>query len=105
MVAIALIATAGLASLAIASDCLRAVDRAHDAEMAVTEASRFLEAVALWPREDLDRRLGERPQGPWVLRIDRRSAEVYIVSLRDSFGVGLILSTSVFRPAPRDAAP
>lgn len=68
-------------------------------------ASAFLDAVVLWPREDLDRHLGERPEGPWVLRVDRPAPTLYAVTLLagpdDSTATAgtLLLATSLFRPA------
>ena len=102
LVAITIVAIAGLAALSMSMESLRAVERARQAEASLRLASRFLEAVALWPREDLDRRLGDRPQGPWILRIERPAPELYTVALRDSLDGSVLLSTSLFRRAARN---
>ncbi|HEX8361679.1 MAG TPA: hypothetical protein VF613_16300 [Longimicrobium sp.] len=97
IVAVAILATAGTAAVAMTSESARAVERARDADRRVREASAFMDAVALWTRGDLDRRLGERPQGPWLLRIDRPANELYTAALVDSGGREL-LRTDLFRP-------
>ena len=98
IVAVAILATAGTAAVAMASESARAVERARAADLRAREASAFLDAVALWPREDLDRRLGERPQGPWRLRIGRPDPELYTVALVDTASGADLLRTALFRP-------
>ena len=60
--------------------------------------------MSLWPREDLDRRLGERAQGPWRLTITRPAPTLYVVSLADSASGGAagaeLLTTTLYRPEP-----
>jgi type II secretory pathway pseudopilin PulG len=102
IVAVAILATAGTAAVAMASEAARAVERARDMDRRVREASAFVDAVALWPRADLDRRLGERRQGRWHLRLDRPSDELYTVVLVDSISGAEILRTALFRPDTAD---
>jgi type II secretory pathway pseudopilin PulG len=99
VVALVILATAGTAALTMATQAMRAVASGRAAEAEVRAASAFLTAVALWTREDLDRRLGEREQGPWRLRIDRSTPALYTVVLRDSLGREF-LRTSLHRPEP-----
>ena len=93
----------GVASLTMAARASRAVSDAREAEAGLREASAFLHAVALWPRSDLDQRLGDRRQGLWLLRIDRPAPELYVVTLSDSMGSARLLRTSLFRPAEHRA--
>src|SRR6266699_2387326 len=72
-----LLGTVGSAAAWSATEALRAVQRMHARESDQRLAARFITAVSLWPREDLDRHLGDRPQGPWRLRIDRPLRTVY----------------------------
>lgn len=102
VLAIALLVTGGLATIAAVSEGSMAAARVWTREHDLREASRFLEAVALWTRTDLDLRLGERPQGPWRLRIDRLTPTLYDLTLLDSTGGRVLLHTAVFR-SPRDA--
>lgn len=103
IVALAIFATVGIAALTMAAGANRAAADARKADEEVREASRFLEAVALWTRNDLDQRLGDRGQGPWILRIDRPLPELYTVTLSDSLRHVPLLSTSLFRPEPARA--
>jgi type II secretory pathway pseudopilin PulG len=98
IVALVIFAMAGVAALSMAAEVSRAVRDARVAEEELRGASAFLEAVALWPRADLDRRLGDRRQGPWLMRVDRPAPELYVITLSDSLGAATILRTSLFRP-------
>jgi prepilin-type N-terminal cleavage/methylation domain-containing protein len=107
LIAMLLLSIAGATAAAAAIDAIHAVRLAHHTEEVSQRASAFLDAVALWPREDLDRRLGDHPQGPWRLRIDRLSPSLYAITLADSGARALVrLRTSVYRPLaiqlPRD---
>ena len=103
MVALAILSAAGLAAVALVSQGADAVRRARAADAEVRQASAFLHAVALWPREDLDRRLGERPQGRWKLVIQRPTPTLYEVVLADSALARELLRTTLFRPEPEPA--
>jgi len=98
LVALTLLGTVGSAAAWSATESLRAVQRMHARESDQRLAARFITAVSLWPREDLDRHLGDRPQGPWRLRIDRPMRTVYTVTLSDTVGGGVVLlQTAVYR--------
>jgi len=104
VVATVLLAVAGLAVTASIAEAMRAADRARDADEEIRRADAFFHRVALWPREDLDRRLGDRPQGPWRLRIDRPDPHIYRVVLTDSTAARReILRTALFRRDTADA--
>jgi type II secretory pathway pseudopilin PulG len=100
IVALAIFATAGIAALTMAAAATRATASAREADRELREASGFLEAVALWTRNDLDQRLGDRRQGPWMLTIERPYPELYLVTLRDTVRGAPLLETSLFRPEP-----
>jgi type II secretory pathway pseudopilin PulG len=104
IVALAILAVAGTSALLMASESARAAGRAREHDAEVRRADAFFDAVALWPRADLDRRLGERAQGPWRLRIDHPMRRLYVLSLRDSAGDEL-LRTALFRPDTVHALP
>jgi type II secretory pathway pseudopilin PulG len=103
IVALALLASAGLAAVGMAAEASGAVARARAAEVETRQAARLMDAVSLWPREDLDRRLGDRRQGPFVLRIGRPDPELYTAVLADSATRRVLLSTSLFRRDTADA--
>lgn len=102
IIALAILSVAGMAAVTLVSQSADAVRRARLAEAEMREADRFFTAVSLWTREDLDRRLGDRPQGLWRLMIQRPSPTLYEVVLTDSARTREILSSALFRPeSPR----
>lgn len=103
LIALAILASAAMALLGVATQSWRAVLSARDADRSLLEASAFLDAVALWPRDDLDRHLGERAQTPWRMRVDRPLPTLYVVTLADSSGRETLLVTSLYRPEPARA--
>jgi hypothetical protein len=104
LAAMTILASAGIALSLLASQALHAVAIARLRADEIRRANAFLHAVTLWPREDLERRLGERAQGDWKLEINRSLPLLYTVVLRDSTGTRDILRTALFRPAI-DVAP
>lgn len=100
LVALAILGTAGASLATGVREALAATERARRADAELREASALLDAVALWPREDLDRRLGERAQGAWRLTILRPAPAVYFVTLADSGGGREVLRTAIYRPEP-----
>ena len=104
LVALAILGTAAASVVVATSESARAVKRARQADASLRAASDFLDAVALWTRDDLDRRLGDRPQGAWRLRIERPDLTLYTVALADSASGRVVLATALYRPAPPDAA-
>lgn len=98
IVALTVLAIIGSAAAWLATDSMRSVQRTHEREEEVREAARFLTAVTLWPREDLDRHLGRRRQGPWMMEVDRTDPIVYIVTLTDTASDAVLLRTAFFRP-------
>jgi type II secretory pathway component PulJ len=98
MVALTILASAGVAALVGVSEAARTLERARQGESRVRDASAYLNVLALWPREDLDRHLGERRQGPWSVYIERRGRSLYYITLSDTLTGATLLWTGVFRP-------
>jgi type II secretory pathway pseudopilin PulG len=97
IVALVILAMAGISAIGLVQQAQRSVDTARSADADMRSASAFFDAVSLWPREDLDRRLGSRRQGRWMLSVDRPARTLYRVALFDSTGQHRILETAVFR--------
>ena len=72
IVALAVLTIAGVSAVAMANQAAQAVAHTRQREDDVRRASAFLGAVALWPREDLDRHLGDHREGAAAYR---RSAD------------------------------
>jgi hypothetical protein len=105
IVALAILSSAGIAFVSLAAESARAVDRAHAGELELREGNAFFAAVALWSREDLDRHLGARHQGRWIMIVDRPRPDLYVISLSDSAKRAEFLRTSLYRPEPTRATP
>jgi type II secretory pathway pseudopilin PulG len=99
MAAIAILSIAGAALLATTSEAIQRLDRARQSEAELGSAERLLGMVTLWPRDDLDRRLGVRRQGQWLLEIERESSSLYVVTVRDTVSRAALISTAMHRGA------
>jgi type II secretory pathway pseudopilin PulG len=97
LVAIAVLGTVASAAAWKTAETLHAVRRTHAREAEVRAAQRLMSAVYLWPRDDLDRHLGNRAQGKWTMRVDRVNATLYEIALIDTFSAGVLLRTTLFR--------
>jgi type II secretory pathway component PulK len=98
LVALVIITTAGASVAALASETARAMSHSRDSEAEIERARAFFEEVTLWPRDDLDRHLGNREQGPWRLDVEHIAPALYSLMLTDSSGSRALLRTVVFRP-------
>jgi hypothetical protein len=98
LVALTILVTAGATVAGFASEAANANARSAARERSMRDASAFLEAVALWPRADLDRHLGDRVQGPWRMRVDRPTPTLYVIVLADSTNSRELLRTALYRP-------
>jgi len=105
LVALTILAVVSASVVAFAAESGGAVTRARDAEREMRRANELLTAVSLWPRADLDRHLGDRPQGPWLMRVDRITPTLYAVVLSDSVRGREILSTLLYRPLESSDVP
>ncbi|HEX2780181.1 MAG TPA: hypothetical protein VHM30_11825 [Gemmatimonadaceae bacterium] len=105
IVALAILVTAGAAIVAMLAQSLHTVETVRRADREMREASAYLDVVALWPREDLDRHLGERDQGPWRMRVDRPAPTLYVLVLSDSSGKRELLRSMLYRPRGAHDAP
>ena len=100
LAALAIFGSALVVLLSLSAACARAVDAAGVRERHLDRANALLSFVSLWPREDLDRHLGERAEGEFVLAIGRPLPDLYLASVRDS-GVATtpLLATGIYRSA------
>jgi type II secretory pathway pseudopilin PulG len=106
IVAMTIFIIAGLSAVVWVRQTVLTVEKAHTAVEEVGAASDYLDRVALWTREDLDRHLGSRRQGPWTVRIGRPTPTVYEVAVFDSNGSRILLHTWVYRAElPREGTP
>ena len=97
IVALAILSVAGAALLSLASAAQRASRHGVERDGRMMRADEYLSRVSLWSAEDLDRHLGARRQGSWVLDVRMPLPRLYEVRLADSAGVAL-LATTLYRP-------
>jgi type II secretory pathway pseudopilin PulG len=100
LVALAILGAAGDALATLAVGATDAVHRAERLDDDVRRASAFLDVVALWPRADLDRHLGTRPQGEWIVEVQRVAPTLYTVAIADSGDARPLLRTALYRAEP-----
>jgi type II secretory pathway pseudopilin PulG len=98
IVAMTILVIAALSTVAWVSQASDAVVRANAVAAETDAASDYLDRIALWPREDLDRHLGDRHQGVWSVLVEQPTPALYIVTIRDSSGSHTILRTVLYRP-------
>lgn len=101
LVALAVVATAGVSLVAALGATARAQRSAELAERTTAEASRVLAAVSLLSRADLDRRLGLRAIGRFEVGVQRPEPALYRIAIaeRETPAVELLV-TVVHRPVP-----
>jgi type II secretory pathway pseudopilin PulG len=102
IVAITILVTAGLSTVAWVSQVSDAVVRAGAAAAETDTASDYLDRIALWTRDDLDRHLGPRREGVWTVTVDRMTPALYVVTMRDGASSHTILRTVLYRPEVPD---
>ena len=90
------LATAGVWAVGATVESQNAVVRLRAETQELQRANAFLNAVALWSRSDLDRHLGERSEGAWVLRVDRPLPTLYVITLTTKEG-RMLLRTALYR--------
>jgi type II secretory pathway pseudopilin PulG len=105
LVALVILATAGAAAVTMAAQSAHDIQRIAETERNLRAASAFLDVVSLWSRDDLDRHLGSRMQGVWLMRVDRPTPTLYVTSLTDTATKVELLRTSLYRPELPRATP
>ena len=99
LVALAILAAGGLALVTTLSAGLGEERHARVEERTMDAASRVLGAVALLTRTDLDRHLGERALGEFVVQVERPEPTLYRVAVADvAAPVVALLVTVLYRP-------
>jgi type II secretory pathway pseudopilin PulG len=98
LVSVALLGFIGLASATAISQAITSVRQVQRHEREFLEAVALVDAATLWSQADLDRRLGYRRQGRWLLQIVRADDRLYRIVVLDSTASLPIVQTVVLRP-------
>lgn len=100
LAALTIFGLSALATLELFNQLGESERRAQAAERRLVDADRLLTAYTLLARDDLDRRLGPRTVGPYVVEVQRPAPSLYRITIGDT--AALDLATLVHRPeAPR----
>jgi Cys-tRNA synthase (O-phospho-L-seryl-tRNA:Cys-tRNA synthase) len=105
IVALVILATAGATIVTMTAEAAHAVHQVRAREEEMRSANAFFSAVSLWSRDDLDRHLGDRMQGIWMMRVDRPAPTLYVATLADTATHRELLRTSLYRPEESHVAP
>jgi len=98
IIAMTILVIAALSTVAWVSQASDGVARANAAAAETDAAGEYLDRIALWTREDLDRHLGDRRQGPWRVIVKRVTPALYLVTIRVGDDSRAILRTVLYRP-------
>ncbi|PYP63763.1 MAG: hypothetical protein DMD37_05090 [Gemmatimonadetes bacterium] len=82
LAAVAILGVAGIALVELVAGGTRAVATARAREQELGDEDRLLAAYTLLRREDLDRRLGDREVGPYVVNVQRPERTLYRIAIR-----------------------
>jgi type II secretory pathway component PulJ len=96
LAALTIFAFAAASAIGLLSQLSATEQRMHANERVVADQDRLMAAYSLLTREDLDRRLGPRAVGAYVVEVQRPTATLYRVTVGDSTGVELV--TLLYRP-------
>ncbi|HMJ57690.1 MAG TPA: type II secretion system protein [Gemmatimonadales bacterium] len=103
LAAVIILGVAGLALVDLVAGGTRAVSVARDRERELADEERLLTAWSLLKRDELDQRIGERPVGPYVMRVQRPERGLYRLAVERSAASGVEdLVTVVWRGGPAD---
>lgn len=99
LAALAILAAGGSALVATLAAAMREERHSRMEEQMLDAASRVLTATSLLSKADLDRRLGERTVGEFVVRVGRPEAALYRVGVAEQRSPELeLLTTVLYRP-------
>jgi type II secretory pathway component PulJ len=103
LAAVAILSVAGLGFVDLVAAGTRAVSLARARERELADEDRLLTAYTLLARTDLDRRIGERHVGPYLLTVARPERTLYRIALARADAGVEDLVTVVYRPEPARA--
>lgn len=101
IVAVTIFATAAITAVSLLAQAADHERRAEETERRVGDEERLLTAMTLLTREDLDRRLGRRTAGPYLVEVQRPTRALYRVTVASGESPEVPdLATLVYRPEP-----
>jgi type II secretory pathway component PulJ len=99
LVAMTILCVGGLGVVGALNQALRSESDAGKREVVMAAADRVLSAIVLLSRTDLERRLGQRPVGEFLVDVERPERGLFRIAIAESRAPELeTLVTVVFRP-------
>ncbi|MBI4501457.1 MAG: prepilin-type N-terminal cleavage/methylation domain-containing protein [Gemmatimonadetes bacterium] len=101
LVALTIVAVAGLGFVDLTAQAARSASRTREVEEQLAQEDRLLTAYALLDRQDLEQRIGRVIVGEYALTVERLDWSLYRVGV----GIGWSapdLVTVIYRPGPSD---
>jgi type II secretory pathway pseudopilin PulG len=97
VVALAVLATAGVALLQLANQAQSGLVETQRTVEQFSAAEQLAGQIEVWTRDELIRRLGYRRNGIWYLNVNQTSGVVFHIAILDSLQRP-VLTTAVLRP-------
>lgn len=97
LVALAILAAAGLSTIGMLRQALDNERRMGEREHHADRADRVLAAMSLLTAKDLDRRLGRHRVGQFLVTVQRPGALLYRIAVSDTASADELLVTVVYR--------
>lgn len=102
LAALTILAISAVSVVSLLADSTEHERRAEVAEVRLADEERLLAAITLLTRADLDRRLGQRGAGAYVVEIQRPTVVIYRVTVATvDAPQAPDLATLLYRPEPR----
>jgi Tfp pilus assembly protein PilV len=98
LLALSLLAIAGIASITFAGQAAHSLRRVRTSEQATFAAASAMERVAIRSAVDLDATTGRRRDGAYDITIARLLPELYDISISDTLTGATLLHSSVYSP-------
>lgn len=99
LVGLTLLATSGVTLLTLLVQSSGSVELHHRRDVETRAASAALDAIAIWPREQLDARVGRSQRGPWTVEITLLTPTLYRVTIEHPLTGQVVLRTILYRQA------
>lgn len=100
LIALVILATAAVSAVTWVASVSRDLTVLQDRQRESQKAERILIATALLTRAELGQRIGERPMGDYLLRVDRPESDLFRIAVSlASAPTRELVATVVYRPS------
>jgi hypothetical protein len=103
VVGMTILTIAATSWIAVLRQTMHGVRELRGREQQVLAASAELGRITLWPRVQLDARVGSSRLAAFTITVGQPAPSLYAVALRDTTIGAVVLSTSIYAPEGNDA--